>query len=69
MDKQTALLDADDPVSQLHKVAKWCCICNKTATKNAGIYAGPVQGNSDFGIKKNYLWKPKHFLISGIRNP
>ena len=26
MDKQTALLDADDPVSQLHKVAKWCRI-------------------------------------------
>ena len=26
MDKQTALLDADDPVSQLHKVAKCGCI-------------------------------------------
>jgi len=26
-----------------------------TATKNGGIYAGPVQGNPDFGIKKNFF--------------
>ena len=30
VDKQTALLDADDPVSQLHKV---CCVCHGSCMK------------------------------------
>ena len=28
VDKQTALLDADDPVSQLHKVSNTVLLCN-----------------------------------------